>query len=127
MMNEETRQEWDALSATRSRLSRLLLSGPNNLSSEEYKKTIEAIQKEIEKAEKSLMDKSNLVASNLKQRQVTARAVAERMPENSALLEFVNIPTWTFKKSEWGDWRYLAFVLKPDGKVNLLDLGKFLF
>ncbi|MFF0018070.1 CHAT domain-containing protein [Streptomyces sp. NPDC005374] len=63
---------------------------------------------------------------------VTLEAVRSRLPEGSALVEFLCVPTLDETavrakgESRWGPDRYYAFVLTPgrDDDVRLIDLGK---
>ena len=59
---------------------------------------------------------------------VTVEAVARALPEGSVLVEYVRFPFRDFAMSpwrpdSWGDARYAAFVLTPDGRVEVADLG----
>ncbi|MCD7442259.1 CHAT domain-containing protein [Streptomyces lincolnensis] len=62
---------------------------------------------------------------------VTLEAVRSRLPEESALVEFLRVPTLDASAvlaeggSRWGSDRYYAFVVTPDpdSDVRLIDLG----
>lgn len=63
---------------------------------------------------------------------VTLEAVRSRLPEGSALIEFLCVPTLNESsitaqgESRWGPDRYYAFVVSPDrdDDVRLIDLGR---
>ncbi|MGV7222670.1 MAG: CHAT domain-containing tetratricopeptide repeat protein, partial [Nitrospinales bacterium] len=122
-MSPESLKDWEALSTSRGRLAQILLNKPKEVSHQEYRKEIESLQKQIEKTEKRLIDKSGLIAQELKQRKITSIALSKILQAKSALVEFVKIPDYDFGKNKWKDWRYLAFILRPDGTVTLKDLG----
>ena len=55
---------------------------------------------------------------------VTAAAVQERLPPGAALVEFCKIMVRDFKRDEWGDEHYFAFVLTSGrNPPQLIDLG----
>lgn len=79
----------------------------------------------IAKEEEFLAQHSGQVAQELAQRHITAQMLAERLPKDGALVEFVRIRDWDEEKRGWSDTgRYLVFVLTPDSRVTLVDLGE---
>ena len=123
-LNPQTRILWDELSSQRSMLAKLMQSGLGKMKPEDYQARIKSLQDEIAKLEGQLASKSALVAEELKQRKVTSKEVAKTLSRDTALVEYVKIQDFDWGKGKWADtWRYLAFVLKGDGTVRLIDLG----
>jgi CHAT domain-containing protein/Tfp pilus assembly protein PilF len=115
---------WRRLTQHREELSKLLLSGPGGQGAAEYKRAIERLQAAIQREEEFLGPRSPLVAQDLAERQVTAHALAGRLPPDAVLVEFVRIRDWDGANLGWSQTsRYLAFVLTPDDQLTLVDLG----
>ena len=117
-------ESWRRLIALRQTLSKQLLDGPIGQSPAEYQQAVEKLQASIQQEEQALGPRSTLVAQEIAQRQVTADAVAQRLPQDSVLVEFVRIRDWDEQRLMWSKTaRYLAFTLTADNKVSLVDLG----
>jgi CHAT domain-containing protein/Tfp pilus assembly protein PilF len=123
-MSPDTLKDWEALSSTRSQLAQLLLNKPKLFSNKQYRDEISSLQKKTEAIEKKLIDSSKLASRELNQRLVTSETVSKNLGEKSALVEFVKVHDWDFSKGRWANWRYLSFILLPDGTVTLIDLGE---
>jgi CHAT domain-containing protein/Flp pilus assembly protein TadD len=120
----ETLRSWQRLTTYRSDLAKALLDTPGQQNSQQYRQKIESLQQRIAKEEASLRERSGLAARELKQRQVTAQAVARRLSRGATLVEFVEIHDWDEIRLQWSAAaRYLAFVLTADDRVKLVDLG----
>jgi CHAT domain-containing protein/tetratricopeptide (TPR) repeat protein len=117
-------QAWQRLKRHNSELSQLLLKSPGEQSSTD-RAAIEALQVTIAREQEIVSEQSGLAAQELRQRQVTTQMIAGRLPPGSALVEFVRIRDWDDAQASWAPtYRYLAFVLKPEGQVSLVDLGE---
>jgi len=124
-LDPETRKLWDALSNQRSELAKLMQNKPEKMSGEDYQKRIADYQSEIGKLEARIASKSVLVAQELKQRTVTSQEVAQTLGKDGVLAEFVKIQDYDWDHGKWADtWRYLAFILHGDGKIQMVDLGE---
>ncbi|BBE50463.1 Photosystem I assembly protein Ycf3 [Ferriphaselus amnicola] len=124
-LDPETKKLWDALSNQRSELAKLMQSKPETLGSEAYQKRIADYQAAITQLESQLASKSALVAQEFKQRTVTSQEVANTLGKSGVLAEFVKIQDYDWEHGKWSDtWRYLAFILHGDGKIQLVDLGE---
>ena len=124
-LSESAGKDWNQHSSLRSDLSRLLLNKPEKMGYEDYRETIVSLQRQIEEIEKRLARESTLLAKELEQRKVTVKGVSKALAKNSALVEFVRIRDNDFAGGKWfPSGRYLAFVLSPDGEVELVDLGE---
>jgi len=116
---------WRRLTESRNELAQLLLGGPGGRSPDDYLQAIEQLQEAINREEGFVGARSTLVAQELAQRRVTAKAVAGHLPQDSAMIEFVRIQDWDEQRLAWSaTGRYLAFVLTPDEHVTLVDLGE---
>ena len=121
----EAMESWQRLARHRSHLSQLLLQGLGKRSPTAYRKAEEELRTAITQEEEFLALRSGRVAQELLQRKVTVDLVAECLPADSALIEFIRIHdpeegSRTFLSTV----RYLGFVLTPDGHVTLVDLGE---
>jgi CHAT domain-containing protein/Tfp pilus assembly protein PilF len=123
-LDPKTKKLWDELSNQRSELAKLMQGKPERLSREEYQKHIADYQSQIGKLETQIASKSTLVAQELKQRQVTSKEVAAQLGKNGVLVEYTKLQDYDWDHGKWSDtWRYLAFILHGDGKIQMIDLG----
>ncbi|MFC1576625.1 tetratricopeptide repeat protein [Candidatus Omnitrophota bacterium] len=124
-IDPEAKRLWDKLTEYRAALAKLLQSKPEELSVETYRVKIDFLQKEIEELESELSSMSALVREEVKQRKVTAKNVAKRLPKGSVLAEFVKIDDYDWKDSAKPPIsRYLVFILHKDNRIELVDLGE---
>ena len=122
-LDPEVKELWDRLTSLRQGLAKLLLNKPKKLSSEAYRSSIKELNTKIESLESQLASMSGLVAEELEQSGATTEKVARRLPEDTALIEFVKIHDYNWKEGKWADTeRYLAFILHPDQRIELIDL-----
>ena len=117
------------LARVRSRLSQLSFAGPGKEGPEAYREKMRTMEAEKQELEAKLSALSHAYAVQQKIQRADSAKVAQVLPVNTALLEFVRINTFNFKargkENKWLPARYLAFVL-PAGKgdnVALIDLG----
>jgi tetratricopeptide (TPR) repeat protein len=123
-LDPETKMAWNDLAATRAALAKFLRNGPGKLSIEAYRQRLDDLNGQIGRLEVVLASKSALVAGELAKRRVTAAQLASQLPAKSVLAEFVRIHDYDWSHGSWaGTQRYLAFVLKPDQRLDLVDLG----
>ena len=123
-LSGEARQNWDRLAALRRELSQLTLNKPKTMTAEQYREKMATLEQQIEQSEQLLTKESALVAKELQQRNITAAAIANMLPKNGGLVEFVKIRDYDFEKvGRKPSSRYLAFVLSASGDVTLVDLG----
>jgi CHAT domain-containing protein/Tfp pilus assembly protein PilF len=88
-------------------------------------KLIKTIQKEIENLERQLKNEASSELGVMVQSRVTLKDITTAMPDRSALLEFVRIQDFNFStsKTPWGMPRYIVFILRKNGTINMVDLG----
>ena len=123
-LDPKTKELWERLSSKHAALAKLLQTGPGKTSSEIYLARISSFQAEIQGLESELSSKSALVASELEQRRATAEKVARRLPKGSVLAEFVKIKDYDWDEGKQAKTSsYLAFILHPDGRIELVNLG----
>ena len=121
----ETLHAWERLGKYRADLAKLLLGGTGAAGWEEYRRAIATLEGQIAAEERYLSLHSGVVSAEIAQQQVTAELLARRLPPGSTLVEFVLIRDWDERRLVWtAVSRYLAFVLTPDNRVTLTDLGE---
>ena len=87
--------------------------------SPEQRQQLKGRQEELEK-------KLYRLLPQLQPRVVEVQQVAAALPPGSALIEFQRYDPYDGRKPQdqrWGEARYLALVLKPDGAITPIDLG----
>jgi tetratricopeptide (TPR) repeat protein len=123
-LDAEARAMWDELGRLRSQQSQLLQSKPVATRVEAYLQQQRQIEAQIGKIELALSGRSALVADQLKQRSLTSAVVAENLPPGGVLAEFIKIDDYDWTHNRWtGNKHYLAFLLHPDKRIDLIDLG----
>ena len=114
------------LAEVRERLAQATLSSPGPAPLKGYRRRLRELRDQRDALEAEL---SRQVPEIRLERQLAARScrqVAARLPEGSALIEFVYLGLRNFRASEWGLCRYVAFVLpggQPD-QVQMIDLAE---
>lgn len=123
-LDAEGRIMWDELGRLRTQQSQLLQSKPVATRAEAYLQQQRQIEAQITKIELALSSRSALMADQLKQRNPTSAAVAANLPPGGVLAEFIKIDDYDWTRNRWtGSKRYLAFLLHPDKRIELIDLG----
>ena len=123
-LDAEARAMWEELVRLRTQQSQLLQSKPVATRAEDYLQQQRQIEAQIGKIELALSSRSALVAEQLKQRNLTSAAVAANLPTGGVLAEFIKIDDYDWTRNRWtGSKRYLAFLLHPDKRIDLIDLG----
>ncbi|WP_048314625.1 CHAT domain-containing protein, partial [Crocosphaera watsonii] len=91
--------------------------------SPEYKPRLTKLQNRYDDIERKLAKQIPEMA--LKEQKVTCEKLANALPDNSFLVEFIYIDYRDFDQNKWTEPRYLAFVLPAGqpGKVTMIDLG----
>ncbi|MDJ0737577.1 MAG: CHAT domain-containing protein [Nostocaceae cyanobacterium] len=85
---------------------------------------LKELNEEVQELEKYITRKVPEI--RLEKELVNREKIASGLPENSSLIEFVYFPVYDFENNQWGNPRYLAFILpgqEPD-KVQMFDLGE---
>lgn len=115
---------WGRLVDRQAQLSKLLAQGPGTEPAA-YRQHLDALRAEITTEERGLAQRSAIIGEELAQRDVTAAAVAQQLPKDAVLIEYVLIRDWDDQGLRWlPTSRYLAFVLTAENEVTLVDLGE---
>jgi tetratricopeptide (TPR) repeat protein/CHAT domain-containing protein len=122
-LSDEGKVIWEQLSSVRNRLAYLSLNKPDDMNPEVYRDLLVSLQENINDLEINLSKESALVARERNQRKATMQDVLKGLPKGSALIELVKIRDRNFTEGKWGESRYLAFVLRFDGVLTLVDLN----
>jgi CHAT domain-containing protein/tetratricopeptide (TPR) repeat protein len=121
----QVQSKFDALNKTRRALGTLQLSRPETMPLDTYKERLAELRQQKETLEVELGRLSkDFSLERLIGRADSAR-LASLLPVNSVYVDFARIEQYDFKNREWGDPRYLAFVLIPKKtpQVHVIDLG----
>lgn len=128
LLDDGVREIWESRANKLSSLAQLLLGNAPEVTANtrNRKEEISKIQEEIAKLEGALKKASITAARALSRSTVNTAAVADALPDKSALLEFVKIQDFDFENIQdpLGVIRYLVYILKPGGYIELVDLGK---
>ena len=115
----------DQLSTTTADLAKLTLGGPKKTALPDYESQLHALEQRREQLEADISQRSNGYFEP--EEDVTLEAVESAIPENAALVEYATykpyFPRATSDDAEYGEPRYVAFVLSRHGKVRWADLG----
>jgi len=88
------------------------------------KKLLQQLQEKVQELDKYITRQVPEIGFD--KQLVNLEDIALELPENSSLIEFVYFPVYDFENNQWGNPRYLAFILpgqQPD-KVQMFDLGE---
>jgi CHAT domain-containing protein len=113
----------DQLNQVRTQISNLYFDRPESLSQEQYQQRL-----------KQLDERSQQLEDQLSRRSATFRAttapidlstVQSLLPANGVLVEFSRYRVYDPKAAveRFGESRYAAYLLQPDGKITGIDLG----
>ena len=112
----------DSLMFANSRLSRMYVEGPGVSGDQLYRRVFDSLQNTKHRLESIVASRSRFYMSDDVTKAVTAAEVTQALPENSALIEYVQVD---FQRDPYGPHNpcYLAMVLGPSGEpdINLLD------
>lgn len=122
----------DDLNSTTTRLVGYVLDGPQNITSDEHRQKIRALEEQREKLESEISRRSAGFYEQTKP--VTLKAVQEAIPGDAVLVEFAIYRPISPKAYEFateraldpravGDPRYVAYIVRAQGVVQGQDLG----
>jgi CHAT domain-containing protein len=131
-LGQAERETFERLRALRTQFSTLALAGPGRLAPAEYQRRLKDLSEQGDALEARLARRSERLRAlqALPVPVAIVDRVAETLPKNSALVEFVayhdrsvghetSAPPVPYS----GELRYLALVLFADGRTHALDLG----
>jgi len=124
--NEQDRALLVQLTDTRSRLAALVLGGPGKTNLAEHGTEIKRLEEQVEKLESDISLRS--AEFRAQSRPVSLEALQAAIPQGAALVEFFSYyPLKDFKfagSDDWGEPRYVAYVLGGEGEPKWVDLGE---
>jgi CHAT domain-containing protein/Tfp pilus assembly protein PilF len=116
----------DRFNKLTSQLARLVLGGPQRLTTEEHQKQVSGLREQREHLETEISRRS--VEFRARSQVVTIEAVQAAVPENAALLEFVAynrlLPKGVSDKERRGESRYVVYIIRNRGDVQWKELGE---
>jgi CHAT domain-containing protein len=112
----------DQLAAKRTQLANLIYNKPENLPLEQYRQQVSTLKAEAEKLESELSRRS--AEFRVASEPVTIEAVQTLIPADTTLVEIVQYQPFDPKASQWGTPRYVAYILKPTGEPQWVNLGE---
>lgn len=117
----------DQLRKVTSQLSRKILSGAENTTSEKHEKEINELEEQKEKLEQEISRRSSEFRSRIQP--ATISSIQAAIPENAVLIEFAIYRPFDPKAvgddetKSFGEPRYVAYVIRKAGKIQWKDLG----
>ncbi|MGB9467085.1 MAG: CHAT domain-containing tetratricopeptide repeat protein, partial [Candidatus Acidiferrum sp.] len=125
-MNPEDAALLDKFNDITAEISRLVLSGPQNMTAERHQQRIDALKDKREQLEAAISRRSAQFRAASKP--VTLDTVRAALPANSALLEFAAykrfLPEGITEKECFGESHYVVYVIRPTGDVQWKALGE---
>lgn len=125
LLNSEDAKLLDRFNETTAQLSRLVLAGPQQLTTEEFQQRNKELNEQREQLEAEIARRS--AAFRAQSQPVTIDAVRNALPDNAALLEFVSYrplsPKGITAKERYGAPRYVVYVIRNQGEVSWRELG----
>lgn len=114
----------DELADAQRRYASLVLRPPESLDPAQLRSQLDASRADMSRVEEALSKRSAAFA--VATRPVTLEAVREALPARSALVElviYVPLDPKAPKGSRWGEARYAAYIMRPEGDPGGVDLG----
>ncbi|MEA5449469.1 tetratricopeptide repeat protein [Leptolyngbya sp. CCNP1308] len=110
--------------AVQQRLATLTFNPPPNLSPEQYRQQLAQLETEATDLEKTLAQRSAVFRAETQP--VDMATVQAQIPADGMLVEYVRYQPFDAQAgpaSTWGDPRYAAYLLFPNGRMEAMDLG----
>ncbi len=126
----EAVKTFQELGFVRAKLSKFAFGSSRKEGRDVYEKRIADLEVQKQSLEAKLSRLSQVFALKQKISDANSESVAEKLPKNSALIEFAVVGMWNFKakgkENKWNPAHYLAFVLHAGeaDKVSMIDLGE---
>ncbi|WP_204140408.1 tetratricopeptide repeat protein [Halomicronema sp. CCY15110] len=114
----------DNLLTVRQQLATLTFNPPPNLPSEQYRVQLAQLETEATDLEKTLAQRS--AAFRVESQPVDIEAVRSQIPPDSVLVEYARYRPFDAQANfgdHFGTPRYAAYLLFPDGRIEVIDLG----
>ena len=125
-VNPEDRALLDRLATVAQQLSALTYQGIGNMSPEVYRQRLRELDAQQEQLETELSTRSAIFRQQVAP--ITLPAVQTAIPKDTALVEWFRYqpfdPKAKDQKAQWGQPRYVAYVLRHDGEPTVVELGE---
>ncbi len=123
-LDPQDRSLLDELSAAQSRLSALVLGGPDQTPPAEHRAQVSRLEAEVERLQDAISRRS--AAFRVQTQPVTVEQVQRALPAGVALAEFFTYQPFDVKTrgAESGAPRYIAYVLHKEREPRWADLGE---
>ena len=121
-LDSQSQKLLDRLNDTRTQLANLTYNRPENLPLEEYRARLN----ELRNQEQQLVAKISRRSREFAQinQPVTIETIQQLIPDDTALVEFVEYKPFNPQKDSFGNPRYAAYVLRSQGAPQGIDLGE---
>jgi CHAT domain-containing protein/Tfp pilus assembly protein PilF len=123
--NQEDRAALDKLTDARSQIASLVLNGPQRMNAERHRDRVKTLEEEAEKFEAEISRRSDEFRAQYLP--VTLEAVCAAIPGDAALIEFASYrpfnPKAATEEDAFGRPRYVAYILRRQGKIEWRELG----
>lgn len=122
-LTSEDQATLDRLIDTQRQLANLTFNPPPDLVPEQYRARLSELEAEANQLETTLTRRSAVFRAETEP--VTLAAVQAQIPANSVLVEYVRYQPFNVQdpQNSWGNPRYGAYLLFPDGRIEAVDLG----
>ncbi|NET67072.1 MAG: tetratricopeptide repeat protein [Moorea sp. SIO1G6] len=112
----------DQLNNTRTQLANLTYNPPDKLSLKEYRNQLDELTNQEQKLVAKISRRSREFAQI--NQPVTIETIQQLIPEDTALVEFVEYKPYNPEEDSFGNPRYGVYVLRSQGLPQGLDLGE---
>lgn len=116
--------KFDNLRNIRITMSHLINEGSKETSPKHYQERIHALEQQIETLEKELAAQVPQVELQKKLEHAEHNAIANLLPQDAMLVEFVWYNLLDFKQKRFLKPRYLVFLLSHHADIHVVDLGE---
>jgi CHAT domain-containing protein/Tfp pilus assembly protein PilF len=115
----------DQLNDITAQLARLVLGGPKRMTPAEHQKQIRELEERKETLESEISRRS--AEFRVQSQPITLAAIQAAIPSKGVLIEFASYQPFNAravgKKKEYGEARYVAYLLRREGEIEWKELG----
>ena len=122
-LTPEDRATLDELSAVQQNIAALIFDSPSGMAPEAYRDRLEQLETNANHLEATLVRRS--AAFRASSEPLELATVHTQLPANGVLVEYIRYSPLDANDvmHPWGDARYAAYLLFPDGRIEAIDLG----
>ena len=124
--NHEDQALLDQLTGVRAQIARLILGGPQRMTSEQYRDTVKSLEDQAEDFETKIGDRSG--EFRVQSLPITLAAVQAAIPADAALIEFASYRPFDARAAKegeaYGQPHYIAYILRHQGEIQWKELGE---